>query len=48
MRELVEEDAKVAEAGAGGRVGDLPEYFEGDIGIKSHQYRYKCIDNITE
>ena len=40
MRELVAEDAKVLEAeegeGRGGegerRVGDLPEYFEGDIG----------------
>ena len=38
MRKLVDEDAKVAEA-AGGRVGDLPEYFEGDIGIRSDWYR---------
>ena len=51
MRELVEEDTKV-EAGEGGgglgRVGDLPEYFEGDLGIRSDQYRYKHKDNITE
>ena len=47
MRKLVEEDAKVGEA-AGGRVGDLPEYFEGDIGIRSDQYRDKRKDNITE
>ena len=47
MRALVDEDAKVGEA-AGGRVGDLPEYFEGDIGIRSDQYRVKRKDNITK
>ena len=51
MRELVEEDAKVPEAEAGGgrrRVGGLPQYFEGDIGITSDQYRHKCEDTVTE